>query len=714
MNLECARGECPRKMRVAFAGDSITWGDGMLDDGFVGEADRYIRKTYAETLASEQLNVSGTAEALSSRKLYGGRALRLTGAGSAVSFELEGDELTVVQAMERGNGSASLIDVYVDGALFDTFSNRNEAPCGEDTIRFVADGAGNTFDLGRPFTYAHSISADGRPVVGGLNCGGYGAAFPADQDYRVIRIYGSDAHGETEVHHALQFRRTPAQGIVIEASFRYGETIAYAKTTVGETEERFGSPLESRYGEGGVAFDPARPVAVSSGLDYRITDDRAVRTWTFPDTRRRTFELKIRGFDPLGGKTGDPYLIVNFVTNRFHSIMNAGIGGWTANLYKGDKGLRNVNGLCDWKPDILFIGLGTNDDWEAGNTFAAVRRIEGLSEADVRRLPTLLIQNCRYDGPDRYSVDTAELIVAACEQRCVVLDGTGASFDSVKQGDLVVVGDYYGDNRNVQSRLIESWDPDTRTARFTEPLEPTPLTPHIEDYAGQAIRIKRVDGFVTALERMLAMIRTASPATRLALIETGLSNYNTRLLMGYPEVIRDIAKRYGAELVNVYRPLMQWQYEQPLDFQGYIGPGEQQRSGGSSEYPLVTPDGRDMAEAVRYQLRNWSVRIDGREKYGDGCRIEGGYALAFLPGTEPEQLTITDWNGRGRNPKVGYRFIPSRLVFTRDVPPPGARIEVSASPAKWSMDDAHLGMPGGNGIYAAQVKAAIRRMIGRE
>jgi hypothetical protein len=30
------------------------------------------------------------------------------------------------------------------------------------------------------------------------------------------------------------------------------------------------------------------------------------------------------------------------------------------------------------------------------------------------------------------------------------------------------------------------------------------------------------------------------------------------------------------------------------------------------------------------------------------------------------------------------------------------------------MDDAHLGMPGGNGIYEAQVKAVIRRMTGRE
>ncbi|RKN64450.1 SGNH/GDSL hydrolase family protein [Paenibacillus ginsengarvi] len=704
----------PQATRVAFAGDSITWVDGLLDEGFVGEADRYIRDTFAETLTHDKLLVSGQKEALSSRKFYGGGAWKLTGSGSGAAFTLEGDELTVVQGKERGNEAATLIDLYVDGVLYDTFSNLNESPSGEEAVRFAADGAADTFDLGRPFTYAHNVTVDGEAVAGHLSRSGYGGAFPRECEYIVIRIYGAGPDGEPEVHHALKFRQAPATGAVIEASFRYGETIAYVKSTVGEAEERLGSPLESRYGEGGVAFDPARPVAVSSGLDFRETESRAIRTWRFPHAAKRSFELKIRGFDPRGGCTGEPYGIVNFVTNRFHAVMNAGIGGWTARLFLGDRGLRSAERIANWKPDIVFIGLGTNDDWEAGNGFVASRRVEGLSEAGVRGQPALFIRNCRYVGPDRYSIDTAELVVASCTPQSVTIDRTDMTDDGIKPGDIIVVGDYYGDNRNVQNRMIESWDPLTGTAFFADPLAPTRVTPHISDYAGQAVRIKCVEGYVSAMERMIGTIRAVNPEARIALIETGLSNYNTRLLTGYPEAIRDLARRCGLELAEVYRPLLEWQYKQPHDLQGFIGSVENTMSDGSADYPIVSASGRDLSEEARYQLRNWSVRVDGDERYGDGCRIEGGFALAFAPTAAPEQLTITEWDGRSRNPKMAYRFIPSRLVFTRNIPPAGARIEVSVSSAKWSPDDAHLGLPGGGGVYAKQVKAALSRMFAAE
>jgi hypothetical protein len=548
-------------------------------------------------------------------------------------------------------------------------------------------------------------------VAGELNSRGYGAAFPASLDYRVIRQYMPGPEGEPEVHHVLRFREPVSKGAAIEATYRFGETIAYAKTTIGETEERIGSPLESRYGEGGVAFDPARPVSVSSGLDFRSTDERAVRTWRFPHAARRRFELRIRGFDPLGGGKSEPYFLLNFVTNRFHHVMNAGIGGWTANLFNNDQGLRSTGRLTAWNPDIVFIGLGTNDDWEAGNGFVASRRVEGLKEEDVRRLPVLFVRNCRCEGPDRYSIDTADLVVSSATGYSVSIDGSGADLGDVKIGDLVVIGDYCGDSRNVQSRMIASWDPHTRTARFEEPLEPTAITASTGDYAGQAVRIKRVDGYIAAMERMIGTLKQNCPEVRLALFETGLSHFHTRLLTGYPETIRRIAGRYGLERVDIYRPLLEWQYDQPCDKRVYIGPDETVVSSGAGQYPLLSSSGKDIGEEAGYQLRNWSVRVDGRERYGVGCRIEGGYAIAFRGDLAPDELTIEDWNGRARNPKMAYRFVPSRLIFAHDVPERGAVIEVSVSSGKWSFDDAHLNLPGGKAIYGRQVKETLRRML---
>ncbi|TNJ63752.1 hypothetical protein FE784_23825 [Paenibacillus hemerocallicola] len=367
--------------------------------------------------------------------------------------------------------------------------------------------------------------------------------------------------------------------------------------------------------------------------------------------------------------------------------------------------------MTAWKPDIVFIGLGTNDDWEAGNGFVASRRVEGLKEEDVRRLPVLFVRNCRCDGPDRYSIDTADLVVSAATEYSVSIDGDGAELGDVKPGDLVIVGDYFGDNRNVQSRIIGSWDPLTRTARFDEPLAPTVITPNVGRYVGQAIRIKRVDGYAAALERMIGTLKRDCPQARLALFETGLSNFHTRLLTGYPEMIRRIAERNGLERVDIYRPLFEWQYSQPCDKRAYIGPDEAVFSTGAAEYPLLSSSGKDIGEEAGYQLRNWSVRVDGRERFGDGCRIEGGYAIAFRNDLAADGLTIEEWNGRSRNPKVAYRFIPSRLVFAQDVPERGAAIEVSVSSGKWSLDDAHLNLPGGKAVYGRQVKETLRRMV---
>ena len=44
--------------------------------------------------------------------------------------------------------------------------------------------------------------------------------------------------------------------------------------------------------------------------------------------------------------------------------------------------------MMKFKPDIIFLAFGTNDDWEAGR-FVATRQITGVTEEQIRRYPII-------------------------------------------------------------------------------------------------------------------------------------------------------------------------------------------------------------------------------------------------------------------------------------------------------------------------------------
>lgn len=421
--------------------------------------------------------------------------------------------------------------------------------------------------------------------------------------------------------------------------------------------------------------------------------------------------------DVTGGVSEDvpesvPYLIINFVTNRFHRLTNAGIGGWTARQFNADRGLRSMAQLMKAKPDIVFIELGTNDDWIDGNPFVATRRVV-TTERQLRRWPALYLKSCTYAGNDQYEVDTAELVIAEAADNRIKIDGAGADLSGVRPGDVMAVGSYYGDNRNVLCRIIEHWEADSRTATFTEPLHPTAVTRTVGDFAGQTVCIKRLDGYIGQMELMIDTIRAQNQAVQIALVDTGLSNYNTRLLMGYAEKLDELARQKGVHRVHVCPRLAEWQYAQTPDIQAYIGNGQMMTSTGEREYFLVSADSKDIHQAHGTQLRNWSVQVDRIERYGDGCHVEGGYAVAFRPTVEREQLILADWEShdRGRNPRMEYRFIPPKLVFTDRVPLPGATIDVKIAANKWSADDTHLNRPGGIDVYTREIVKTLDAMI---
>src|SRR5690606_30147311 len=166
-----------KNWRISFAGSSVTWGDGFLQSGLVKEAILNIQRKKSATVEPKMVKIEGNKSYLNgpnNRKYFGGEALKITGVNSSIKFSISGDELSIVQGIERDNLSASEIELYIDGSLYDTINNWNTSPIGNDKKEFKGDGVNKQFDLGKAFTYGHQIFLNDKLLKGEHNKGGYG------------------------------------------------------------------------------------------------------------------------------------------------------------------------------------------------------------------------------------------------------------------------------------------------------------------------------------------------------------------------------------------------------------------------------------------------------------------------------------------------------------------------------------------------------------
>ncbi|AJG86982.1 hypothetical protein BG02_3222 [Bacillus anthracis] len=707
----------PRKqLRVAMTGSSITWGKGLLDDGFVREIDYYLRDYLSNTYlhSDPSLLFKGANSIITNEKFYKRTARKMTGTESSVSFSLVGDELSIVHGLERSNKGAAIIELYVDGQLYDTFSNYNTEPYGNTVVNAIGDGTTVKFDLGRAFTYNHVVKVNGITLVGKINDAESGATFPNGHDYMIIRKYGQNPDTqETEVHHFLYLKNAPAARANIEVTMSYGENIIYTKSTIGEITESIEGALESRYGDDEISFDPANPAALSSGLDFRETDERSVKTWNFAEYKEREFMFKIKGYDPRANKTVSPYFILNFITNRMHYIMNAGIGGWTAEKLYNDNGLRNYHYLMRFDPDILFVESGTNDDWDSANQFVATKTITDVTEAALRRYPTLWLKSSKYVAVDNYTIETAALTIEEVTRNSVKINGTNTDLSSVKKGDYLIIGDYHFDEREVVTRIIDTWDIATRTATFKKPLKPQEILNirKLSDLTGRTVMVKRIDGFISWLDKVVDGVRQYNEDVQIGLVSTGLCAFTTRLLLGYPDKIKELALQKECTFANAFDFIKRFQYNQTRVGSAFLNSANNTTSSGSNEYNLVNASGVDINVAQKLRgIRNYSIKVDGIERYGDGCYIDNAYGYYFKPATTSSNLTIDNWNNKVTT-KIAADYVTTKLVFTKDIPPNGAKIEVSFSTEKWSSDDCHMGSLGGIHMYKNSLIDAMQIMI---
>ncbi|MBN8215604.1 MAG: hypothetical protein J0L75_03140 [Spirochaetes bacterium] len=660
-----------RDLTIVMAGDSTTWGNGLLDENsFVAVLDHELKNRLARTVLPDGMrffDAGGkpvTPGVFTNPLQYLGRSAVLEGLGASVEFDLEGDSLALCHTLRRGERWAEL-EVSADGARLGAFTNRNPT-LGRGEASFVADGKSVLFDLDRCFTYGHAVTLDGRELRGGLNTGSYMSKPPFSYfpgyEYLVIRKYGSNG----QVVHALFFPAPPPAGSRLEARYRFGRVVAHTASTVGGLEDE--SRLESPYGNSSVSFDPARPSFLSSGLDFRRIDAGAFFVHRFPGSAKRRIRVTIRGGQ-------DPYLAVNFASSRFHQLVNAGIGGWTAPLFLNDTGRRSwKHALEGARPDVLFLALAPNDDWIEGKRFVE-RRLTGLTEAALRRLPSLDLSSAKLEADGTFTaVKKAGLIRALTP---TTLDSSQlAGAQGILPGYFVRIGTVTGDRRFTAVREIESFDPASGRLAWKKPLAVSEFAGRrrLEDLAGEEFSVRSLSNYQENITKLVDLFRGASPGTKLVLMNLCYANAGLRDLWGYPEALARVAAARSGVSVFDTAPALMAAEDAAISGKRPENACELEATG-ASEYALPW---------TGYH-QGFRVLVDGVDLYGKSAAIFGGWHYCVTPGKTGKDLEFTT-SGYHRPGEVKD---PMRLVFFHSPPPVGARLRIERADAQWSGDYCH-------------------------
>lgn len=646
--------------RVAVAGSSITWGGGYLgEESYVGTVEQMLRTQFAKTIHAKDIAEGATT--LTGSDFYLGSAKRISGLNTEVTFSLDGDELSLSIARERENTGACLVELYIDNVLYDTFDTYTK-PSVSRTQNFTGNGTDLKFDLDGCFTYDHVITVAGVAKTGKLNTQKDGASIPASDDYMIIRRYDSVNH---RVVHTLWFKTAPSGEIIV--NYKQGENIRHLKGTIDRSGAGFTTTLESAYGDGSVSYDTTVPSAVSSGFGFRESDGRSVKTWKFSDSKTRTYKLKIKALH--SSATGaTPYLDLNFVTNRMHHIMNAGIGGWTAaNFINHALKINMIDKVIDFNPDIILIESCTNDDWSTG-VFKAYIEKTGLTAAQILAEPTANYFKTISGTASNKTVQDVRLQMTAIDSTSITL-ASNVVDSSIMVGDVVIIGDYGSNHKRVAVRTVKAYDSSTKKITLNRAISVDDFyqVTQLNDLLNEHVMIMNAPTWTSQVKTLCDSIWSALPDCKISLATAGVPHFYIRKIFGYRELAQKVAKEYGLGFIDFYNASLDFQYTQKLSTHQTV------TSTGASSYDLT---------ASGYVLPNFKVFVDGVEH--KKCRITGGLSRHWNDSVTDPTLSNTSNYTR-----------PYKLIFDASVPAAGASIVVQKSVTAWANDYCHPTGPQG-------------------
>lgn len=652
---------------IVMLGSSTVWGSGLLDDSFVEPVDHFLKNSLSETIMPKRMSykLNGKEvkpEIFKNKKLYKGEGYILNGEGASVEFDISGDELALCQVIRRTKNWGK-ISVYADGKLIDSFDNKNTT-LGSAQMSFTADGKNKEFDLDRCFTYNHEITINGAPIKGQLHDkGAYMSKppftyYPEGTQYLVARQYSSTK--PVKVIHTIIFNEAPPKDAKIVVNYNYGETIAHTKGTIGEGSDD--QRIESPYGSGDVSHDPAHPTRLSTGLDFRLINRDAFWIHRFDSSAKRHIKLVIEG-------GVNPYFVINFATNRYHNLMNAGIGGWTAKKSLTDRYLRSYKNASQYyKPDVLFIALGGNDDWSEKDRLVS-REIKNVSESQLKAMSSLELHSAKFVDEDNFTVVKNTGIIDTISSKS--LRSKHLKGLSIKPGSFVRIGNYTGDNDSVAVRVVKSYDINSGELTWDKPLNTAEIicVDNLKDLVGAELAVREIKAYAKYMRQLVAKLKEVNPDMKIVLLNVYNTNFFTRQIWGYSELQKIIAlENENVYTLNSAQTLQEFQ-KNSISGKKYT----ELKVDGSSEYTLPW----------KGHWQGYKVLVNGKDIYGKDCYILSGRIRALNNKKSGKDLEFSGNYTRG-----SYVTRAQKLVFNQNAPKSGT-IRIERADYTWSGDYAH-------------------------
>lgn len=648
-----------QQKNVVFAGSSNVWGDGFLFYSYLKKPIDWLYKSSGKYTAYNDVETTNGEVQTNDVKFMDGKAVKISGVGAEIKFKHKGSELNICQVIERTSNYA-LIGLYDGDTKVAEFTNHNTT-IGSDTEQFSGDGEKIKFNLKRCFTYSHVLKVNGVSKNIILNTQGLRVTFPVGVDCLVIRSLDDNGN----VIHTLYFKEAPTAGAVIDVSYNYGETICFVKSTVGETES---GENESPYGDGTISYDPTNPADISSGLDFRLINEKSFYKFWFDSDVEREITLKIEGGN-------NPYFVFNFASSVFHNVMNAGIGGWTAAIFNSGSYINRAYwNIADYfSPDVVTIGLTGNDDW--ANYPRKIKRVyNGITLDELKQFPMLEVGEIEYvEESNTYNVTKNIGIIKEITTRSLKADEIIGS--DVAKGDFVRIGTYTGDLRQVQTRRIETVDNVQGQITWAEPLHLNEFIciETIDDLVGQEISIRSIEQYMQQMELLISNIKKMVPKCKICLFNIYYVDMWARDTAEYTYIQQWIAEKFDGTVYFVDA----WKYARDYC----------ENSLHSKDFDFVA-DGNDTITFAIEGVGHWEgieVWVNNKNVYGKDCYpITGWY-------TTIEDKTGSELNWVGTN-KYYPRILKKRnfaIKWKQNIPLTGTAIKVKLATRQWSSDYAH-------------------------